>query len=211
MANLLRLVACLFVLLSLNAYSATITTQVQKMSSVFGSFVGIGDSCETKPANCDPYTTDYSNDDLFYTFTATWDGTSILNVSVSDGSSALFTDGYYFDRYDSSGYYTGYSEDETVSISITDEQIISFQGTDTSVDNMLMGGGIFRSLNSTSWIYDGDQLIRYIYFEDLSLNTSWEDILTYDIINPSAIPLPAGIYLFLSGLVGLGLMRGRNG
>ena len=27
----------------------------------------------------------------------------------------------------------------------------------------------------------------------------------------SPIPLPAGIYLFLSGLVGLGLMRGRNG
>ena len=29
-----------------------------------------------------------------------------------------------------------------------------------------------------------------------------------DIGNP--VPLPAGIYLFLSGLVGLGLMRGRN-
>ena len=27
---------------------------------------------------------------------------------------------------------------------------------------------------------------------------------------PSSIPLPASIYLFLSGLVGLGLMRGRN-
>jgi len=27
----------------------------------------------------------------------------------------------------------------------------------------------------------------------------------------SPVPLPAGIYLFLSGLVGLGLMRGRNG
>ena len=26
----------------------------------------------------------------------------------------------------------------------------------------------------------------------------------------TAVPLPAGIYLFLSGLVGLGLMRGRN-
>ena len=30
-------------------------------------------------------------------------------------------------------------------------------------------------------------------------------------IGASAVPLPAGIYLFLSGLVGLGLMRGRNG
>ena len=180
------------------------------MSSVFGSFVGIGDSCETKPANCDPYTTDYSNDDLFYTFTATWDGTSILNVSVSDGSSAQFTDVYFLERYDSLGDYSGYSL-QYVSIDITDEQIISFEGIDNSLDYMSIGGGIFTSLNSTSWIYDGDQLIRYIYFEDTSLNESWEDILTYDIISPSAIPLPAGIYLFLSGLVGLGLMRGING
>ena len=30
-------------------------------------------------------------------------------------------------------------------------------------------------------------------------------------IETSEVPLPAGIYLFLSGLVGLGLMRGRNG
>ena len=29
-------------------------------------------------------------------------------------------------------------------------------------------------------------------------------------IGASPVPLPAGIYLFLSGLVGLGLMRGRN-
>ena len=29
-------------------------------------------------------------------------------------------------------------------------------------------------------------------------------------IGASSVPLPAGIYLFLSGLVGLGLMRGRN-
>ena len=31
------------------------------------------------------------------------------------------------------------------------------------------------------------------------------------VYQPSPVPLPAGIYLFLSGLVGLGLMRGRNG
>ena len=30
-------------------------------------------------------------------------------------------------------------------------------------------------------------------------------------IGLAPVPLPAGIYLFLSGLVGLGLMRGRNG
>ena len=34
---------------------------------------------------------------------------------------------------------------------------------------------------------------------------------TFKIETASPVPLPAGIYLFLSGLVGLGLMRGRNG
>ena len=44
--------------------------------------------------------------------------------------------------------------------------------------------------------------------EGYSLQTSIGDIT---FVNASAVPLPAGIYLFLSGLVGLGLMRGRNG
>ena len=36
-----------------------------------------------------------------------------------------------------------------------------------------------------------------VYYDNISFSTS-------------EVPLPAGIYLFLSGLVGLGLMRGRN-
>jgi len=41
-----------------------------------------------------------------------------------------------------------------------------------------------------------------------SVNGSWA-VHDGD-IGASPVPLPAGIYLFLSGLVGLGLMRGRN-
>ena len=50
------------------------------------------------------------------------------------------------------------------------------------------GQGIkFKHLSSFGWaVHDGD-------------------------IGASPVPLPAGIYLFLSGLVGLGLLRGRNG
>ena len=42
------------------------------------------------------------------------------------------------------------------------------------------------------------------YLSDVS------DIWGIEINNPNPVPLPAGIYLFLSGIVGLGLMRGRN-
>ena len=44
-----------------------------------------------------------------------------------------------------------------------------------------------------------------------SSNFSSNSVLVYwEASQPSPVPLPAGIYLFLSGLVGLGLMRGRN-
>ena len=57
---------------------------------------------------------------------------------------------------------------------------------------------------STIWSYDGNGLIRTRYADNYFLDKGYSnDTLSYDVINPSAIPLPAGIYLFLSGLVGL--------
>ena len=43
-----------------------------------------------------------------------------------------------------------------------------------------------------------------------SVNSSAYGALEIIAYGTSPVPLPAGIYLFLSGLVGLGLMRGRN-
>ena len=188
-------------MLSLNANSATVTAQVQKISSVSSYY---DYSCDLDPTYCDPYTTDYSNDDLFYTFTATLDDvTSILNLSISDGTNAQFTDGYYDDGYDSSGYYMGYSEHQYVSINVSNGKIISFHAVNDSTDDISM------SNDSLSWVFNGNQLIRN-HFYDYDQGMHWsQNILTYDVISPSEVPLPAGIYLFLSGLVGLGLMRER--
>jgi hypothetical protein len=53
--------------------------------------------------------------------------------------------------------------------------------------------------------------LLWIGFESFATNDD-NTLVYYDniSISTSAVPLPAGIYLFLSGLVGLGLMRGRN-
>ncbi len=196
-----RLFACLFVLLSLNTHSASVTTQVQKMSyeSIYY------DSCDIGPELCETYTIDYSNDDLFFTFTATWDDvSSILDISVSDGNSFQFADGYYTDGYEDSGPLPHSSVSESVTIDVLDGEITSFQAYNNYSDH------IGENSSSTSWVYDGNKLVRTYsidYFVEMSYDSN---TLTYDVISSSPVPLPAGIYLFLSGLVGLGLMRGRN-
>jgi len=182
-----------------------VTTQVQKMSYESNYY---DYSCDYDPWLCDPDIIDYSNDDLFYTFTATWDdATSTLNGSVSDGNSFQFTDGYYDDGYDNYGNYSGYSESEYVTIDVTDGEITSFQASYNYTDDMSM------TSSSSSWVYDGNELVRTYYDDDISITSYSEQILTYDVINPSPVPLPAGIYLFLSGLLGLSAarLRGKNG
>ena len=53
--------------------------------------------------------------------------------------------------------------------------------------------------------------IRFYFYSDGSVADKGWDFTITALESASPIPLPAGIYLFLSGLVGLGLMRGRNG
>lgn len=65
------------------------------------------------------------------------------------------------------------------------------------------------TLNLASPLFDG-QLLQ-VGFENFATNFENTSVY-YDNVNLeiSDVPLPAGIYLFLSGLVGLGLMRDRN-
>ena len=79
------------------------------------------------------------------------------------------------------------------------------------------------SLNSFGAIlYGFDNQSNNIFAHNLSTNQRTfvteinHDSITFEgdygiTYAPAPVPLPAGIYLFLSGLVGLGLMRGRNG
>jgi hypothetical protein len=86
-----------------------------------------------------------------------------------------------------------------------DNILISWENRDgmwNSGYGILIGGGNNRQAHS--WYSD-----NYYPTRDSSYNSRSPNIrLTFAAVNP--VPLPAGIYLFLSGLVGLGLMRGRN-
>ena len=63
--------------------------------------------------------------------------------------------------------------------------------------------------SSTDWGYDGNQLVRTYYDDDSVTMSNSSQTLSYDV---SPVPLPAGIYFFLSGLVGLSAvkLRGKN-
>ena len=183
------------------ANSATVTSQVQKMSYASYDYQSgcYDEECDSS------YTVDYSADDLFYTFTATWDDvSSILNITVSDGNNVQFTDGYYDDGYDPDGNSSGYSESESVSINVTNGQITSFNAFSYYDDYTMM------SYSNTSWSYDGNSLIRQTSdYDDITMY-DFSATLTYDVLNPSAIPLPAGVWLFGSALAGLGVLRKKK-
>ena len=181
------------------ANSATVTSQVQKMSYSSYAYESGCEGIDDQACNSS-YTDDYSNDDLFYTFTATWDDvSSILNITVSDGNNVQFTDGYYYGGFDP---YDGYSESESVSINVTNGQITSFNASKDSNDHLY---GFYSNIN---WSYDGNELIRRIY--DIYDLYNFIDILRYDVLNTSAIPLPAGVWLFGSALAGLGVLRKKK-
>ena len=181
------------------ANSATVTSQVQKMS--YSSYA-YESGCYDDEACNSSYTDDYSNDDLFYTFTATWDDvSSILNITVSDGNNVQFTDGYYDGGFDPD---YGYSESESVSINVTNGQITSFNARKDYDDYVVM------SYSNTNWSYDGNELIRRTYYYDDMMMYDFNDILRYDVLNTSAIPLPAGVWLFGSALAGLGVLRKKK-
>ena len=201
MKILITMILTTAAILSLNANSASVTTQVQKMSYVSSYY---DPSCDSDPTYCDPYTIDYSNDDLFYTFTATWDQvSSILNISVSDGNSGQFTDGYYDDGYDpSTDYYMGSSVSEYVTIDVSDGQINSFHARYYYTDDTT------NSNSTTRWFYDGSQLVR-TNDDDQDYGMSYSsDTLSYDVINP--VPVPAAAWLFGSALVGLGAVKRKK-
>ena len=152
MANLLRLVACLFVLLSFNAKALVIN----------GCIVEPYTSCNHA---------DLSNANLSY-----------ANLSYADLTFANLSN-------------ANLSGAKLIDTDLSSAQLI---GADLSNADLLAAR--LDHANLTGAFYN-----HQTYFDP------YIDPIAEGMIFVSEVPLPAGIYLFLSGIVGLGLMRVRNG
>ena len=82
-----------------------------------------------------------------------------------------------------------------------------------SVSGGLSVGDRWEDLNGKN--INGHNYLTYLSGQsfEIKMNAGQPDPLSSAwviSVDPTVVPLPAGIYLFLSGLVGLGLMKGRN-
>ena len=165
MTYLLRLSACLFFLLSFNAFAASVfyvtgsgTIRSYDLEENTHSYITDGPWYEGGLA--------YGENNLFY---VTGSGT-IHSYDLEENTHSYITDGPWF----AGGL--AYGENNLF--------YVTGSGTIHSYD---------LEENTHSYITDGPWFAGGLAYQ------------------PSPVPLPAGIYLFLSGLVGLGLIRGRNG
>ena len=245
MTYLLRLVACLFLCVSLNSFGAYSFTEVyvnemvgnnivdQNSAATSGEYI-VADS----PFNNSNFTISNSKiifDELKGTVSIPeqsitgqvgssgspqyeWTST-IYNLEIISNNQNLEADISYSGFFQLLNIPTQYTWDWT--LNINDE---IFAGSENVIGYTDIEYGQLEFINGSLSAYvEGDsglgqfptaQIWAGIIGQDtISLNQNiwierYENRLFQTDI--SEVPLPAGIYLFLSGLVGLGLMRGRN-
>ena len=201
MTYLLRLVACLFLCTSTQTYAANVSSTMQ-LASTTDYYFELGADPESQTIF-----TDYLPSNTFFQFSASYDEVNNLSVTLQGTTTNTFSfqDGYHNEDCDVSG--NCITVTQSVDATVIAGQLLSFTVWERE----------FRDENS-----EIEDETRTITFNNLyGLLTDETNILyglgdyetNFKINYVSAntpVPLPAGIYLFLSGLVGLGLMRGRN-
>ena len=236
MTNLLRLSACLLLCVSLNSFGASTSTNLQLVSLEQTQFIwangneylcsNYGLSYNTSMDGCIiSSVTDYSDQDQIVNFDfqygdngsliqiddyASWQPSSSQNLQPD--SLIINTQGLFSTKLDFSDlpyefifiddYHVALEDWEgelQLTMNINGNDILNFNATERYMNH--------TDIIDTIFSFDGDSITVIERFSELT----WDDWSenTY-IFQPSPVPLPAGIYLFLSGLVGLGLMRGRN-
>jgi len=114
--------------------------------------------------------------------------------AVGNNCLSICTSQAFIRTYDANGNYdlTNSIIGDTTSIPQTGWTSYTF--TLELTDSLLIGQELHVGFENFATNYENSA----VYYDNISISTS-------------AVPLPAGIYLFLSGLVGLGLMKGKNG
>ena len=197
MKSLLRVVACLFFFHANISFAAYSEWDLKITSATIESFCGFDDYCGvSRPAT--PLSmwggleVD-SQKNLKLSVDHSVDHYEALNYLDLDAGSIIIIKDDFHSVFFIDSQYMG--ESHNFELDANNEKILSFS--------------LFLSYESwgtthLDLIFDGESLNLHQYGDDGF--SSWSTR-----INAQVVPLPAGIYLFLSGLVGLGLMRGRNG
>ena len=194
---LLRLVACLLLLLSFNAKALVVNgyeiTFDADLSGADFSYIDLSsvDFFNSNLENASFFGSDLSGSDLSQT--QNWLTADFANASYNLGTIFPFISGLQAGEIlvtlESSPF-------NGVVPQVCDET--PYSGATCTVFRDIAEGEFLAALTPDGLIYSG------IWYQ------STLDPISEGMIFVSEVPLPAGIYLFLSGLVGLGLMRGRN-
>ena len=239
MSNLLRLVACLFLPVSLNSFAIVVDpfSEIRLDHTTSGgdffvqenttfTFTDSGGVANNYGRNENSYITFSSNNGLrlsihrpeasnYFDFEkSTYSQYDRLGIQVSNSGIA------YLQNFQSSPESAGLSPEPWLQTSLNSNPPWSRD---------FGGPGYFRQNSQNGYIfpadtYRGEELglienraldlpftsIRFYFYSDTSSVRSGWDFEISALAGASPVPLPAGITLFLSGLVGLGLMRGRN-
>jgi len=221
---LLRLVACLFLSVSLNSFGALSIRDLDSdwsngFEGVYDDVLDITWSADAKPLVNNANVGGHS-------WSATASMTDNFSIGIYDDwrlpkrnrSSESYQVWDYTDGSNGEMYHMLYnnlgnlSHDDTNcwgSCLINNSFIDSETGEEHEFLNIV---------NFVYWLYEKPAWNAAGNFGISNGGSGWSDPDNYYYawpvhdgdIGASPVPLPAGIYLFLSGLVGLGLMRGRN-
>ncbi|MDB2410684.1 VPLPA-CTERM sorting domain-containing protein [Pseudomonadales bacterium] len=171
MTYLLRLAACLLVLLSFNAKALVVNgCTIEPYAACPGGDLSFADLANA----------DLSNANLTYVYLHD------ANLSGANLSGANFSGGNLYGANLSSA---------------------NLYGSDLSYAHLF--NAELNSADLTNAILSGAELTDAFY-NDQTIFPSGFDPIAAGMINASPVPLPAGIYLFLSGLVGLSAVRIRR-
>ncbi len=224
MTYLLRLSACLFLFVSLNSFGALYD---RGNGLIYDDVLDITWLQDANYAHTSGYDSDGAMnwydaqdfvDELAYGAYNNWRLPSAGNAqSVSYNQTTSELGHMFYINLNNPGGYNcppimyppaGYScESANSGLHNTSFTDATFGGSNESFVNVKVG----YYWHSNSWVFShADGFLSH--YAPLDTDTGIYIWPVHDgDIGASPVPLPAGIYLFLSGLVGLGLMRGRNG
>ncbi|MDA8962917.1 VPLPA-CTERM sorting domain-containing protein [Pseudomonadales bacterium] len=213
---LLHLVACLFLCISLNSFGAPVTYQFS--GEVQDNSIGFLSAPQGTPVSGS-----FTFDPDAWQLTCGYNCTSLIYTSDGTDENLEIKVGNLYSLYEP-------MTDDLHNIVISYKsgnqwqyarRIRDFsQGGDFGIAFLSINGtenyGLTSDPNFPKNIDDElylpnhpNHLGSIIYYNNNSaMDTTGE--MRFTLTSISEVPLPAGIYLFLSGLVGLGLIRGRN-